>query len=79
MANFSNGGEFIYFREYGAQELIQKCADFQWHANIQNQNKHERTVNGHKSSFLQLRVSMIGQITKVDRSEIRAVLVGFDF
>ena len=52
MANFFDEGGSIYFGEYEAQELIHNDARTQWHANLQNQNKHERMSDTHDSSFL---------------------------
>ncbi|KAA0034815.1 hypothetical protein E6C27_scaffold213G00490 [Cucumis melo var. makuwa] len=54
MTNFSGEGESIYFGEYEARELIHNGARIQWHANIQNRSKHERMVDTHDSSFLQM-------------------------
>ncbi|KAA0050333.1 hypothetical protein E6C27_scaffold88G00590 [Cucumis melo var. makuwa] len=42
MTNFSGEGGSIYFGEYEARELIHNGARIQWHANLQNRNKHER-------------------------------------
>uniref|UniRef100_A0A9I9EIB0 Aminotransferase-like plant mobile domain-containing protein n=1 Tax=Cucumis melo TaxID=3656 RepID=A0A9I9EIB0_CUCME len=48
------GGGSIYFGEYEARELIHNGARIQWHANLQNRSKHERMVDTHDSSFLQM-------------------------
>ncbi|TYK16513.1 hypothetical protein E5676_scaffold21G003220 [Cucumis melo var. makuwa] len=53
MTKFSDEGGSIYFGEYEARELIHNGARIQWHANLQNRNKHERMVDTHDSSFLQ--------------------------
>uniref|UniRef100_A0A9I9EFM6 Aminotransferase-like plant mobile domain-containing protein n=2 Tax=Cucumis melo TaxID=3656 RepID=A0A9I9EFM6_CUCME len=53
MTNFFNEGKSIYFGEYEAQELIHNGARIQWHANLQNRNKHECMVDTHALSFLQ--------------------------
>ncbi|KAA0047860.1 hypothetical protein E6C27_scaffold133G001260 [Cucumis melo var. makuwa] len=52
MTNFSGEGRSIYFGEYEARELIHNGARIQWHANLQNMNKHKRMVDTHDSSFL---------------------------
>nr|ADN34118.1 hypothetical protein [Cucumis melo subsp. melo] len=54
MTNFSGEGGSIYFGEYEARELIHNGARIQWHANLQNRSKHERMVDTHDSSFLQM-------------------------
>ncbi|TYK00336.1 hypothetical protein E5676_scaffold1923G00140 [Cucumis melo var. makuwa] len=57
LANIYHGlgeGGSIYFGEYEARELIHNGARIQWHANIQNRSKHERMVDTHDSSFLQM-------------------------
>ena len=53
MANFSNEGESIYFGEYETRELIYNGARIQWHASLQNWNKHKRMIDTRDSSFLQ--------------------------
>ena len=53
MTNFFGNGGSIYFGEYEARELIHNGARIQWHANLQNKNKHEHMVDTHDSSFLQ--------------------------
>ncbi|TYK08186.1 hypothetical protein E5676_scaffold886G00810 [Cucumis melo var. makuwa] len=53
ITNFSGKGWSIHFGEYEARELIHNGARIQWHANLQNRNKHERMVDTHDSSFLQ--------------------------
>ncbi|KAA0057575.1 hypothetical protein E6C27_scaffold497G00470 [Cucumis melo var. makuwa] len=54
MTNFSGEGGSIYFGKYEAHELIHNGARIQWHANLHNRNKHERMVDTHDSSFLQM-------------------------
>uniref|UniRef100_A0A9I9E1M3 Aminotransferase-like plant mobile domain-containing protein n=2 Tax=Cucumis melo TaxID=3656 RepID=A0A9I9E1M3_CUCME len=54
MTNFSGESGSIYFGEYEARELIHNGARIQWHANLQNRSKHERMVDTHDSSFLQM-------------------------
>ncbi|KAA0060611.1 hypothetical protein E6C27_scaffold22G004890 [Cucumis melo var. makuwa] len=54
MTNFSGEGRSIYFGEYEARELIHNGARIQWHTNLQNRSKHERMVDTHDSSFLQM-------------------------
>ncbi|TYK18946.1 hypothetical protein E5676_scaffold418G00300 [Cucumis melo var. makuwa] len=54
MTNFSGEGGSIYFGEYEARELIYNGAGIQWQANLQNRSKHERMVDTHDSSFLQM-------------------------
>ncbi|TYK19639.1 hypothetical protein E5676_scaffold242G00260 [Cucumis melo var. makuwa] len=54
MTNFSGKSGSIYFGEYKARELIHNGARIQWHANLQNRSKHERMVDTHDSSFLQM-------------------------
>uniref|UniRef100_A0A9I9EI20 Aminotransferase-like plant mobile domain-containing protein n=1 Tax=Cucumis melo TaxID=3656 RepID=A0A9I9EI20_CUCME len=54
MTNFSGEGGSIYFGEYEARELIHNGVRIQWHANLHNRNKHERMVDTHDSSFLQM-------------------------
>uniref|UniRef100_A0A9I9E2G3 Aminotransferase-like plant mobile domain-containing protein n=1 Tax=Cucumis melo TaxID=3656 RepID=A0A9I9E2G3_CUCME len=54
MTNFSGEGGSIYFGEYEARKLIHNGARIQWHANLQNISKHERMVDTHDSSFLQM-------------------------
>ncbi|TYK03059.1 hypothetical protein E5676_scaffold46G001590 [Cucumis melo var. makuwa] len=53
MTNIFSKGESIYFGEYEVRELIHNGARIQWHANLQNRNKHEHMVDTHDSSFLQ--------------------------
>uniref|UniRef100_A0A9I9E0H5 Aminotransferase-like plant mobile domain-containing protein n=1 Tax=Cucumis melo TaxID=3656 RepID=A0A9I9E0H5_CUCME len=60
LANIYHGlgeGGSIYFGEYEARELIHNGARIQWHANLQNRSKHERMVDTHDSSFLQMSYS----------------------
>ncbi|KAA0066963.1 putative mitochondrial protein [Cucumis melo var. makuwa] len=50
LANIYHGlgeGGSIYFGKYEARELIHNGARIQWHANLQNRNKHERMVDTH--------------------------------